>query len=74
MDHPWRKNVEERMVLSVKCYRRVREDGTEKKQEETVGRTDLVQLGCKGRERFSGWGTLGNACRQLFEEAWERIR
>lgn len=69
MDHPWRKNVEERMVPSVKCYRRVREDGTEKQQEETVGRTDLVQLGCKGRERLSCWGTLSSVCRQLFEEA-----
>lgn len=69
MDHPWRKNVEERMVPSVKCYRRVREDGTEKQQEETVGRTDLVQLGCKGRERLSGRGTLSSVCRQLFEEA-----
>lgn len=29
-DHPWRKTFEERMVPSVKCYRRVRGDGDEK--------------------------------------------
>lgn len=53
------EHFKERMAPSFKCHRRVGEDGADKrplelrlgKSEQTLGRTALVQQGCRGRQR-----------------------